>query len=792
MAGNSAISPLPAVSSRATGSGLRFERNAGQFPEGCEFGVRTGPQAVAFSRGGIDFGQSDGSAGVRMRWLGGAADPEIVAEECVPGVANYLYGNDPSAWQTNVELFGRIRYREVYPGIDLVFYDRDGQLEYDFIVEPGSNPDLIAVTFDGADSVQLTDAGDLAIAKDDSVISHRAPLVYQDVAGGRRAIDARFEVSADGIVGFEVTEFDPTEVLVIDPGIVFSTMLGGGLGDSAGAVATDGSGSVYVTGWTSSFSFPVKNPISPYNPGGRPDGTFSGDCFVTKFTPDGSDLVYSTYIGGSLFDEGTAIAVGPDGAVYVAGTTWSSDFPTIHPVRTNHDVIDNPYSDATKDPFVFKISADGTDLVYSTYLGGTWFDEAHAIVVDEAGAAIVAGTTESPDLLTTSNAFQPTDPNVSSPSGNARDGFISKVDPNGTQLAFSTYVGGTNFYSTLLGMALAPNGDILVTGHTYESQFLEGVPQTVSGPRGYGDVFVAEFSGGLGSARWVTILGGALLDEGRDVAVDAEGSVFVAGMTTSADFPTIRAMQSNTDADYREDAFLTKLTNDGTDIYYSTYLGGTDGDAANALVVNEDGSVIVAGETRSLDFPVVLANYPFAYHTSTYTDGFVAKVSSSGLVLQQSTYLGGNEWDSILDLALVPGGDVVAAGYSLGTDFPVLNAFLADSYDGSNADAFVTRLRFSPLGPSPVITKAKGRREMPGRPSRGKITGSGFKTGAVVYAGNAGYAVRLHKTQVKANGTVIVVTEDGYDHFELFSGNGDHLVIVTNPDGGQAVLNYRK
>ncbi len=333
---------------------------------------------------------------LHMQLLGANPNPKVGGLDELPGKVNYFRGNDPKQWHTDIPTYAKVKYEKVYPDIDLIYYGNQRQLEYDFIVAPGADPKAVRLAFKGADKLNVDAQGDLVLHTKGGDVRLRKPLVYQDVDGKRRQIDGRYSLQpakgkGHAQVGFQVAAYDKSKPLVIDPVLVYSTYLGGSSNDEAFDIAVDSAGNAYVTGQTDSTGFPTQNPHQANNNGG-------GDAFVTKINAAGSALVYSTYLGGSgRYLEGSGrdfaagIAVGSAGNAYVAGYTYSTDFPTQNPHQANNH--------GGEDAFVTKINAAGSALVYSTYLGGSGVDYANGIAVDSAGNAYVVGFTGSTDFL---------------------------------------------------------------------------------------------------------------------------------------------------------------------------------------------------------------------------------------------------------------------------------------------------------------------------------------------------------------------------------------------------------
>jgi photosystem II stability/assembly factor-like uncharacterized protein len=324
---------------------------------------------------------------LRMKLEGTNSEAEAEGLDELPGKTNYFIGNDPRKWQTNIPSYARVMYRDVYPGVDLIYYARQQQLEYDFVIAPGVDPGSIRLNFEGAQGIEVDAEGDLVLRTEAGDVRQRKPVVYQEVDGAKREIPSRYEIKGEQRVGFHVEAYDPSKPLIIDPVLLYSTYLGGSYYDEGVSIAVDAAGNAYVAGLTYSSDFPVVNPVSD-----------TGDVFVSKLNRDGSALIYSTYIGGASVNS-PSIAVGTDGCAYITGSTYATDFPTVNAVQATLG--------GTVDPFAVKLSPDGSALIYSTYLGGSDDEDGSGIAVDADGDAYVTGYTFSKDFPVT-NAFQAT------------------------------------------------------------------------------------------------------------------------------------------------------------------------------------------------------------------------------------------------------------------------------------------------------------------------------------------------------------------------------------------------
>jgi len=632
---------------------------------------------------------------VRMRLVGGNAKGRVVGLDELPGRSNFFIGNDPKKWRTNVPSYAQVKYEGVYPGVDLVYYPNQQQLEYDFVVAPGTDPDQVKLSFTGADGIRIDAAsGDLVLKVGDDEVRFRKPAVYQPTVAAvderrRRSqsaataeLDGTFVLASNNLVAFRVAGYDPKRALLIDPVLSYSTYLGGSGDDFGWGIAVDSSGNAYVTGGTDSTDFPTANPFQATCDGCAPYAS-GPDAFVAKLNAAGSALVYSTYLGGSGVDYGLGIAVDSSGNAYVTGQTSSTDFPTVNPFQaTNHGGYD---------AFVAKLNAAGSALVYSTYLGGSNNDWDQGIAVDSSGNAYVTGQTSSTDFPTV-NPFQATNK-----AAIGTTAFVSKLNSTGSALVYSTYLGGSS-QDFGIGIAVDSSGDAYVTGYTYSTDFptanaLQATCDNCSltAP----DAFVAKLNS-VGSALvYSTYLGGSGLDEGSGITVDSSGNAYVTGYTESTDFPTANPFQAHCDncSGNNGDAFVAKLNSAGSALAYSTYLGGSSWDAGYGIVVDSSGNAYVTGQTDSTDFPT--AN-PFQANYQANGDAFVAKLNAAGSALVYSTYLGSSLYEG-WGIAVDSSGNTYVTGQTYSTDFPTVNPIQA-SY-GGDGDAFVAKISPSAAGP---------------------------------------------------------------------------------------------
>lgn len=688
---------------------LRFEANQGQTDPSVRFMARAkgyglfltqteavmvlgGRGANAGTKAGAKRSGEGNESVIRMRLKGGNPQAALEGLEEFSGRSNYLIGNEPDKWQLGVKSFEKVRYAQVYPGVDAIYYGNDRHLEHDFVVAPGADPRLIRLEYDGAVSVRVDRDGDLILKVKGGELRQSRPVAYQEVDGRRREVASRYVVKGGRQIGFAIGDYDKSHALVIDPILVFSSYLGGAGSDTSLAVTLDSSGNIYLTGSTASTNFPTLNPRQATNRG-------SNDVFVTKLNPSGSAILYSTYLGGTVNsrvagsgdDAGRGIRVDSAGNAYVVGSTSSTDFPVAGTLRAT-------YGGGTFDGFVFKLSATGSTLTYSAYLGGSLEDQANGVAVDSAGNAYVTGYTVSTNFPTVT-PFQPAN------AGGAFDAFVTKVNAGGTAFSYSTYLGG-NSGDKGNGIAVDASGNAYVTGSTPSTNFptANAFQPFNSGPERFGqstDAFVTKFSPAGTGLVYSTYLGGNVphpdafgvyfaSDSGLAIAVDASGSAYVAGGTGSTDFPVTNAFQWSNPS-YNTCAFVTKFSPSGSSLVYSTYLGGSSPGDATSIAVDSSGQAHVAGYTLANDFPVVNAlQSSLRTNPGGGVDPFITKFSSAGSSLVYSTYLGGFSDDRATGIALDASGSAIVTGYTSSTDFPVSGGAQASS--GGGQDAFVLKI----------------------------------------------------------------------------------------------------
>jgi hypothetical protein len=642
---------------------LSFEPNAGQTAAEVGYLARSNSYTL-YLTGAETVLAGTGQQPFRMKLSGARVPARIAGEDRQASTSNYFVGNDPAKWRTSVPNYGKVRYSGVYPGIDLVYYGHGVKLEYDWIVSPGADPGGIRLSFDVAADFRIDSQGDLVIKVGEAEYRHRKPVVYQET-GGKRTHVAGMWTLRGKTAGFRVGPYDHTRALVIDPVLIYSTYLGGTGLDFAWAIAVDKAGNTYVTGNAGSADFPTTNSLQSLK------GTT--DVFVTKINTHGNAKVFSTFLGGGGPDEGKGIAVDAQGNVYVAGNAGSFDFPMKGAVQGTWG--------GSGDAFLTKLNPTGSALVYSTYLGGNAIDYATAVALDPAGNAYITGVTFSANFPTV-NAFQ-------SAKGAQQDAFVAKINPGGTAWVYATYLGG-NAVDEGYAIAADVSGNAYVTGYTGSSNFPLQSPIRSSNVSSV-DAFVTKLNPAGSALVYSTYLGGSSTDYGTGIAVDSSGSAYVTGIVDSNDFPIANAMQPKFAG--ADDVFVTKFDPSGSSLVYSTYLGGGSADDAYALAIDQNGNAWVTGRTNSSDFPLTgaLQSTRFAF------DMFVTELDATGSARLFSTFLGGTGSESGRGIAVDSLGNVHIAGETTSTNFPVVNAMQDKNAGGAvSQDGIVLVLGDSP------------------------------------------------------------------------------------------------
>ncbi len=706
------VTPIGASANSAVkltgGLPLTFEVNQGQVDSQVKFvsrgkgytafltagglvlALHSNPAAADQPATGTASGKTPPPATLQFNFLGANQNPVVVGEDPLSGRVNYFIGRDPSKWHTNVPTYGKVRYKNVYPGIDLVYYGNHRRLEYDFVISPGADPSKIQFKILGAKQIDLDADGNLVLQTTSGPLHFASPAIYLESNGTRIPVSGAYAVKDATHIGFQVNPYDQSKPLVIDPLLIYSTYLGGSGNDQPSGIAVDSLGNVYVAGFTDSQDFPLATV------GSLPAGPH---VFVAKLDPTGSNLIYADYIGGNSQDYGYALVLDSSNEVYVTGSTASSDFPVVNPYQGTYPGSFNG--------FLSKVSADGSSLLYSSYLGGNGSDSPAGIAIDSASDVLVAGNTTSTNFPAV-NAYQTTaSPNQGNNYG--QYGFLTKFSPDGSYLVYSTYFagdfniayncGGTpcwpSPYSAITGIVVDGSGNAYVTGNTntYNFPTTTGAYSTTNSTQQLNANvgFVSKFSS-AGSLTYSTYLyeSSGILSNLDAIAVDADGSAYVTGSAYSdGTFPiTATAICDpgvyTTACGY---AFVTKLDPTGAQLAYSTFLGPNNSGNPRAIAIDADKNAYVLASSTSSSFSLVNGIEPY----SGGSDLLLVEIDPLASTEIFATYLGASLDEFAAGIAVDPNGNIYVDGTTDSSDFPVTqNAF--QPLFGGNTDVFVMKI----------------------------------------------------------------------------------------------------
>jgi hypothetical protein len=704
---------------------LRFEENRGQ-----------AAPAIGFLTHGSGYGLyfTQQAAVLALRGRDGIEQPDIIRIQFdksrgvpprgrtpLPGIVNYLQGSNPGNWKTGIPTYAEVRYASIYPGVDLIYYGNEQQLEYDFRVAPHAQTAEIRLQFKGAQHLALDALGNLVIQAQHGSVAFHKPVLYQTERGRRREIPGSFTLLAHDTVGFHVGAYDHTRTLVIDPTLLYSTYIGGTYQDSVTAMAVDASGNAYITGSTTTGSnttadFPVT--AGAYNTTGD-SGYYAAVAFVSKLNASGTALLYSTYLGPAA--KTSAIAIDAAGDAYITGTTTSASYPTTASAyqKTSKATSGNATG------FLTKLNATGTALVFSTFLGGSSSDSPGAIALNSAGDIYLAGSAFSSNFPTTTGAYQTT--NKAAPYYGWNN-FVTEFNPTASALIFSTLLGGGDEYSSppQVQLALDSTGNTYIASYALATDFpvTTGAYQTKSlATSGNTNMTLSKLNPSGTTLLYSTWFDGPgatyRADVAKGIAVDASGNLYVAGSTYESAFPTTSGALQKTNKNgggSLPTGFITKLNPTGTALVYSTYLGGSatsQGDSIDCLTIDASGDVYVGGNTGSTDFPVTSNAYQKTNLAAGNNGGvpFLTEINPTGSSVIYSTYFGSVDSysDAANAIALGPNSSVYIAGtasstYHVGTsganNFPITTgAFQATSNTQYGYTGFVAAFN---LGTAPT------------------------------------------------------------------------------------------
>ena len=784
---------------------LSFEVNKGQTDKSVKFLARgkgytlflTASEAVMTLQKS-PAAKAKGQDVVRMKLKGANAAPVVKGLDMMASKSNYINGNKSAKWVTDVEHFAKVEYKQVYPGIDMVYYGNQGNLEYDFVVAPGANPALIRMNFAGAKTLQLDERGNLVLNLNNGRMAFNAPVLYQKTGGVKQPVDGRFVIASNKQVSFEVGNYDKSKELVIDPTLLYSTYLGGTVEDRVNAIALDTYGNIYMTGLTVSAGFPTPDSTAGHFQATTGGGT---DAFVIKLSTAG-DAQWSTFIGGAAIDIANGIAVDSSGISHITGATTSADFPTVSPYQAANA--------GGTDAFVTAVSSTGHTLIYSTYLGAAGVDEGNGIACDAAGNVYVTGQ---------ASASFPKTPGSYTAVGGMTDAFISKFSAAGA-ISYSTILGGTGL-DLGRGIAIDNIGNAYVCGQAADAFFPTASYPTVfkNTISGSFDAFMAKLDSTGATLLYVTYVGGSGIDDAYSIALDGVNPVtlnaYITGFTFSADMPNPGSGFANvgqTTIGTAPDSYVFKLNMNGgggiLDGVYFTYLGGSTDDRGTCIKVDAAGNAYVTGHTTSGDFPTVNPILGTAVGTGMV---FVTEIPPTGVNPRVfSTYLGGVTDQQGNGISIDAAGNIYVAGFTSSGDYPTTStttvpampAIIQAAYGGGLYDGFFSKITApSPGAAVPDITAVLPAGGIPAGGTTVVITGTDF-TGAtsVKFGGvNATSYVVDYSTQITAvapahasgivhivvvtpAGSSVIGTADQYTYF--IAGGIAPTITNLNPDLG--------
>lgn len=661
---------------------LVFIQNNGQFEDNVSYQTRSTDQVITVFEEGMEFSQNPGNSSVFMFLNGSNPDKKIIGLNPLNGTANFYYGTDPSAWVTGAVLTSGVMYEDVYPGIDFTVSGTEGILKSEFILEAGADSSQIMLIYQGHTGISLNETtGDLLIETPARQIIDESPYAYQEIEGEKIEVGCSYILGPDATVTFELGEYDVSLPLIIDPVMRYSLYFGGDGRDQGNSIAVDDNGYAYFIGtsWSDHLKY-FKNQdvkkgeisakglapgsVQPYFGGGEKD------AFVVKIDPDGVNLEYITYIGGSGTDEGTGIVIDDEGCAYITGGTNSINFPVKNAYRDNNA--------GKYDAWMAKISPAGDELIFSTYFGGEGDDFGYAIAIDDKKNVFVTGQTQSWNFPVV-NRYQ------LSPFGGLSDAFITKFVPEGNSIIYSNFIGGSA-HDAGSAITIDANGYACILGQTESPNFpvIKPYQDKLNGPF---DVFVTKFDPeGKYPASYSTYLGGKGWEDGRGIIALPDGSLTVVGITKSSDFPTVNPIQSSLKG--LQDGFITTLNPDGSALTQSTYFGGSLIDSIFGVARDASGYIYTVGTTNSPDLPVVRA---YQSKPGGSSDVMIAKFTPDISATEYVTYLGGSGIDEGRAIAVTSEGEAYLTGYTESKNFPKVWPYQQNYGDG-NRDAFVVAL----------------------------------------------------------------------------------------------------
>jgi len=719
---------------------VSFEENKGQLHSEYYFVARSSQVTSFVTNNGLIVTHHAKNHPIKVEFEN--AEKQIpYGERPLKGKSNYFVGNDQDKWIRNVSQYKHVVAENIYPGIDVKYHSHGSLLEYDFIVEPGSKVSDIILNVANVDKLVVESSGDLLIHAGDTVLKQHKPYVYQEVDSRKNEIESEYLVHRDNKVSFKVAAYDETIPLIIDPVLEFSTFLGGEAFSHISDIKVDSTGHIYVVGATNSVYYPTANPVQANYGGG------DLDAFVTKLSPDGTSIIYSTYFGGSkregggLYDSenasvSTSVAVNSAGEAYVAGHTLSNlDFPLVNAYQAT-------FGGGGTDAYLFKLNSTGNTVLFSTYIGGSDDEYFYDVALDSLGNPVAVGHSISTQYPTTTGVIQP-----SRNAGYNHDGVISKFNTTGS-LLLSTYLGG-NDDDRLVSVALDSNDNIYVTGETKSTANLplNNAPQTSHA--GNFDMYIAKVNSNGTVLDFGTYWGGSSKDAGRGIALDQTGKIIVVGDSNSSNFPIQSAYQLTKAGNF--DVVLVKMSDSGV-VDFSTYFGDAQREYGWSVDTDSQNSIFISGMTESINFPQVSPLTEFnTTNTGNYGDAFISKFSADGSTLSFSSKVGGNEADHGFALDVTNQGGVYLAGLTASSNLYTTTNVVQTTLNGVVA-GFIVKLQDTVSGIAPDISITS--------PATSSFLNDNTPTISLTFTDNGG-GVDVNSVEIEVNGNLITSTCTG-------------------------------
>ena len=618
---------------------------------------------------------------VRMALVDARPLPHAEGEQRRSGRYNYFIGNDPDRWVTNVPLYRSVVVNDIYPGVRIRHYLQDGKLRYDFIVAPGADPSQIAFRLEGTDGVWITEEGDLAFQTRFGEVRHGSLKAYQKVGDDLIEVACRMEKNKSGGVSFRMGAYDPSRPLIIDPALDYSTLIGGTNNDRGYVLVVDDQRQSYIVGKSHSANFPTTT--------GAYDETHNGnaDVVVSKLNAFGSGLIFSTFIGGSGYEDGYSIRIAHDNEhIVVAGGTYSSNFPT---TSGAYDQTHN----GSADGFVLKLDSSGSTLVFSTFLGGSGYDWSYSTYMDfQHEDVYVTGDARSSNFPTTPGAYDVTH------NGGGGDVFVLKLDSTGSFLHYSTFIGGSN-HEWGHFIQVDSFGRAYINGGSRSTNYPTTVNAYDKTHNGNYDAILSTLDSTGSHLLYSTYLGGSGYDWASKSKLTRSGGIYVTGETRSNNFPTTAGVYDPTYNGGSGDIFAAKLDSTLSNLLASTFIGGSGKELSLSLEFDTLSNIYLSGETNSTNFPTTPGTYD-STHNGGY-DGYILKMDSALTTLLYSSYIGGSSDETAHSVSIDSNDYLYLGGKTRSADFPVTNGAY-DTTQNGDYDIFIMRWS-TPLLPVELV-----------------------------------------------------------------------------------------